>query len=216
MKAICGISSDILKTSLEANLDVLCEHTPINIFDKSHSENSTESLVVENSDVIGVSVPIIESENVSVYSINKELKLSPLLNEVNFHKQSIIVYDSKPDNKKKTKKSKNQKQKNEGFVPNMNVEKCGTILISPSILDELKKGYIFNQDLPILSLSMAKRLVNSALSGSMKIIQNEIDTVEYYLKTGWNAYKSHRKKIIMKLDEHLGLQERSKLLGNIC
>lgn len=72
-----------------------------------------------------------------------------------------------------------------------------------SQINELKNGYSFNKDLPILTLSMAKILFNSASSGCMNVIQNEIDTINYYLKRSWEAYKSHRKKIILKLEEGL-------------
>jgi hypothetical protein len=83
------------------------------------------------------------------------------------------------------------------------VDKCGTILLSKFQIDQLKKSHSFNQDLPILTLSMAKKLTVAALTGCMNTIQNEIDNVDYYLKTGWRAYKSHKNKKINDLSVHL-------------
>jgi hypothetical protein len=89
----------------------------------------------------------------------------------------------------------------------VDIEKCGTILLSLSKINELKNGYNFNKDMPILTLSLAKKLFNSALLGCINKIKNEIDIINYYLKRSWESYKSHRKKIILKLEEHLKLKE---------
>jgi hypothetical protein len=104
------------------------------------------------------------------------------------------------------KKQKNTNNANNSKPPNPDVDKCGTILLLTSQIAQLKESNGFNQDLPILTLSMAKKLTVSALSGCMSIIQNEIDNIEYYLKTSWRAYKSHRNKKILRLKSHLKLE----------
>jgi hypothetical protein len=95
---------------------------------------------------------------------------------------------------------KNTDSTNDSKMP---IDKCGTLLLSTLQLTKIKEESCFNRDMLILTLSMIKKLTVSALSGCMNTIQIEINNIEYYLKTGWRAYKSHRKKKIFNLESHL-------------
>lgn len=86
------------------------------------------------------------------------------------------------------------------------VDKCGTVLLSSLQISQLQNQTIFNQDMPYLTLSMVKKLTGAALTGSMSTILKEIDNIDYYIKTSWRAYKSHRNKKISNLKSHLNLE----------
>lgn len=86
------------------------------------------------------------------------------------------------------------------------VDKCDTLLLSLSQIAQLQHGTIFNQNMSYLTLSMAKKLTVAALSGSMSTILIEIDNINYYLKTSWRAYNSHRKKKISNLKSRLNIE----------
>lgn len=126
----------------------------------------------------------------------------------------LQCYDCCNKNNKKTRKGTNkQRNQNKTGRATINIEKCGVLLISPSILLNLKDLHIFDQNLPVITLSMAKRLFNSIFSGCIKSVQCEIDIVNYYIKKTWESYKSYRKKAISKLKKYLNLQN---LKNPIC
>lgn len=77
---------------------------------------------------------------------------------------------------------------------NPDIYKCGVIHLHKSQIIQLETQECFKQDSPILTLSMAKILTISALSKDLYSICSAINTIGYYMKQNWKAYKSHRKK----------------------
>jgi SRSO17 transposase len=52
---------------------------------------------------------------------------------------------------------------------------------------------------PLLTLPMARKLLASAIMGSVEYIMQMIDNVAYTLKCNWRAYRSHRKRKLTSL-----------------
>lgn len=77
---------------------------------------------------------------------------------------------------------------------NPDIEKYGVVHLHKSQIIQLETQECFKQDLPILTLSMAKTLTTSALSKDLYSICTAINEIGYYMKQNWKAYKSHRKK----------------------
>jgi hypothetical protein len=77
---------------------------------------------------------------------------------------------------------------------NPDVEKYGVVHLHESEIINLETQECFKQDLPILTLSMAKILTISALSRDLYSVCTAINQIGYYMKQNWKAYKSHRKK----------------------
>ena len=57
---------------------------------------------------------------------------------------------------------------------------------------------------PIITLSMARKLLISAIMGSVEYIMQTIENVAYTLKCNWRAYRSHRKQKLISLRLVLG------------
>lgn len=83
------------------------------------------------------------------------------------------------------------------------MDKSGIILLSSSKLAQITQDYTPTHELPLLTLSLTKKLINVALTGCIDLIKNEISNIDYYLKTSWRAYKSHKNKKILSLEANL-------------
>jgi hypothetical protein len=48
-------------------------------------------------------------------------------------------------------------------------------------------------------MPQAKRLIEASLSGNLELIRKAIQKVDYHMRRNYNAYISHRKKSLLKL-----------------
>jgi len=90
---------------------------------------------------------------------------------------------------------------NKAKSANSEVDKCEIQGLSNFQIQKLEFQTSFGSDLPILTLSMAKMLIISALTEDMASICKVINHIGYYMRQSWKAYQSHRKIQIMCIRE---------------
>jgi hypothetical protein len=137
------------------------------------------------------------SNKVDFLEKTNSIKLQNIDEITSYRSREILLQEKSEDAKNSTRANS---------IPD--VDKCGTVLLSSLQISQLQNHTIFNQNMPYLTLSLAKKLTAAAFSDSMSTILKEIDNIDYYLKTSWRAYKSHRNKKISNLKSHLNLQSR--------
>lgn len=182
-----------------------CADSEVSMIDYSKNDSSVEEYIENIDSFISIDSPINyltkllpplpSSNKIDSSEKNNFIKLQNIDKTTSNTSLEVIFHE-------KSEEAKNSTRANS--VPA--VDKCGTVLLSISQISQLQNCVIFNQDMPYLTLSMAKKLTVAALSGSMSTILKEIDNINYYLKTSWRAFKSHRKKKISNLKSHLNLE----------
>jgi hypothetical protein len=155
---------------------------------------------------------IIIDEFASIEDKPVPVKKDMILNQESFEAK-LDLEDQNPgiksdDPLKDTFKDANDDNTNSRYQPydydkskslNQEIDKCGVLHLSNQQINKLNTLAIA-VDLPIITLSMAKMLTISSLSGDMRNICSTINMVGYYMQQSWRAYKSHRRKMMCLIE----------------